>query len=180
MNIQRLISEKKIEITIFSALVLFLLVVGVVFVEPKSSDQNYIPPEQFLAEAEEYPDGFLIVMAAQGHTIQKHVGKTDEYLRYRLDNERIPAASTFLNIQEAEAAIRDVLLDRSDLIQIWLDTGRSQRKAFYSETSKPIGRVIERGNADVLQANATRIILVRDDASSYGFSLLTAYPEIRR
>jgi hypothetical protein len=179
MNINKIISTKKPEIIIFSVLLVFLFVIGSIFIEPESNVKKQSQGQYFLDDAELYPDGFLIIMAAKGHTIQKHVGKTDTYLRRRLENESIPAASTFINMREAEEAIRNVLHERGDLIQAWLDAGRSNRKAFYANSNDFVGRIIERGSVDSQPANGTRIILVRDQESDYGFMLLTAYPEIR-
>lgn len=51
-----------------------------------------------------------------GHTLEKHVGKDDEYLRDRLAQEKIESVSTFTDLTKAERAVamapREVRSDR--------------------------------------------------------------------
>ena len=126
-----------------------------------------------------YGVAFLERLDAEGHAIEKHVGKSDQYLRQRLRREDISAASTFNDMAEAESAIRSVLLKRGDLVQAWLNTERSYKKAFYNRMDKPIGRVLRRGWNAPRTGNQTRVVLIRDNDYATGFYILTAYPELK-
>jgi hypothetical protein len=138
--------------------------------------QNY----QYQTPTSAYNKGFLERLDAEGHAIEKHVGKSDAYLRKRLDTEGISAASTFNDMAEAEDAIRTVLIKRGDLVQVWLDTERSTKKAFYHKMNKPVGRVLKREWNATRVGNQARVVLIRDNNYTEGFFILTAYPEIRK
>lgn len=57
-----------------------------------------------------------------GHTIARHVGKTDAELIGRLATSRIPAASTFVSLQEAEQIISSVVRVNRTQIVTWART----------------------------------------------------------
>ncbi len=137
--------------------------------------QNY----QYETPSSTYNKGFLERLDVEGHAIEKHVGKSDDYLFNRMRNEDISAASTFNDMAEAEGAIRDVLIKRSDLVQAWLDTEKSNKKAFYHASQKPVGRVLKRGWNEPRVGNQARVVLIRDNDYREGFFILTAYPEIK-
>lgn len=126
-----------------------------------------------------YGVGFLERLDVEGHAIEKHVGKSDQYLRQRLKREDISAASTFNDIAEAESAVRSVLLRRGDLVQAWLATERSHKKAFYNRMDRPVGRVLKREWSAPKVGNQVRVVLIRDDDYATGFYILTAYPELK-
>jgi len=65
-----------------------------------------------------------VVGPGQGHTVAKHVGKDDNFLRNRLINEpQVPAATSFLNLAQAEAVINYALTAKKADIENWLQTG---------------------------------------------------------
>ncbi len=126
-----------------------------------------------------YGVGFLERLDVEGHTIENHVGKSDEFLKSRLLSEPISAASTFKDMAEAESAVRSVLIKRGDLVQAWLDTEKSNKKAFYYKMKRPVGRVLKRGYVDSVDGNQVRVVLIRDAGYEEGFFILTAYPELK-
>ncbi len=126
-----------------------------------------------------YGVGFLERLDAEGHAIENHVAKSDDYLRARLKREEISAASTFNDMAEAESVIRSVLIKRGDLVQAWLTTERSNKKAFYHKADKPVGRVLKRGWSAPRVGNQARVVLIRDSDYATGFYILTAYPELK-
>jgi hypothetical protein len=65
-----------------------------------------------------------------GHTIDKHVGKTDAQLLQRLRDQAnasgapsIPAASSFTDLASAQKYTQDCIRQRSGAIDAWLKTG---------------------------------------------------------
>ncbi|WP_408653275.1 RNase A-like domain-containing protein [Jatrophihabitans sp.] len=59
-----------------------------------------------------------------GHTLAKHVSKTEEFLRNRLATEPgIKAASTFYDRQSAESALSEIIDANRSEIARWLRGG---------------------------------------------------------
>ncbi|WP_157874721.1 RNase A-like domain-containing protein [Paraburkholderia atlantica] len=55
-----------------------------------------------------------------GHTLLKHVGKDEAWLRQRLKDEPwIPAATSFKDQRTAERAISEVMMADADRIRLW-------------------------------------------------------------
>jgi Bacterial CdiA-CT RNAse A domain len=116
-----------------------------------------------------------------GHTLKKHVGRSDQELFDRLERERnISASSTWTNRELAEEAIGETL-EHNGKLDRWLD--RSGRKPnlvldYHGSPSHPVGRCIQRGSTVAVPAYDALIVL-----KAYGdrdFYVLTAYPECPR
>ncbi|MGC1383281.1 MAG: RNase A-like domain-containing protein [Candidatus Acidiferrales bacterium] len=116
-----------------------------------------------------------------GHTLKKHVGRTDQELRERLDRERnISAASTWTNRELAEEAVNQTLQHNSKL-ERWLDRGGRKPNLvldYHGSPSHPVGRCVARGSTEAVPAYDALIVL-----KAYGdrdFYVLTTYPECPR
>jgi Bacterial CdiA-CT RNAse A domain len=74
-----------------------------------------------------------------GHTLAKHVGKTEDFLRTRLATEpHIDAASTFYNREIAEEWLSAVLHDNQSKIVTWLS--RSTKEfILWGRAAEPLG-----------------------------------------
>lgn len=124
-----------------------------------------------------FPDGWLLEQERKGgHTVDRHVAKSDTWLRERLKRQpRIPAASSFPDRVTARQVIGLALApDESDLDD-WAKTAQPGdvaeiRMAF----EQSIGRIVERGKAAGEPAFGLRLFVrAKGDGSCY---LLTAYP----
>jgi hypothetical protein len=115
-----------------------------------------------------------------GHTLRKHVGRSDQELLERLERENISASSTWTDRASAEEAVGEVLEHNSKL-ERWLD--RSGRKPnlvldYHGSPAHPVGRCIARGSTTAVPAYDATVVL-----KAYGendFYVLTAYPECPR
>src|SRR5512140_559777 len=59
-----------------------------------------------------------------GHTLSRHVGRTDQQLRERLEHERsISAASTYTDRQTAERAVQAAIQGGKQKIERWTERG---------------------------------------------------------
>ena len=120
--------------------------------------------------------------AAGGHTLRKHVGRTDDQLRERLDHERdISAASTWNDRDAAEKAIGAAIAQENSKIQRWLqrEGGHSNLVLDYEgDPAHPFGRTLRRGEDQVQPCAQAAIVLKWDGPDAY--HVLTAYPECRR
>lgn len=118
--------------------------------------------------------------ALGGHTLRKHVGRTDAELRERLERERnISAASTWNDRGSAEAAIGAALADQQDRISRWLSRERHPNLVldYDGNPAHPFGRTLRRGENEVQPCAHATIVLKWDPPNSY--QVLTAYPECR-
>ena len=119
--------------------------------------------------------------AAGGHTLNKHVGRTDEQLRERLRRERnISAASTYTDRDTAERAVAVALQQNQAKIDRWLDRegGHPNLVVDYDgDASHPIGRTLNRGDDQTRPCSHAIVVLKWDGDRSY--HVLTTYPECR-
>lgn len=68
-----------------------------------------------------------------GHTLKKHLGRTDEELRERLRRERnISAASTWTDRDTGETIVAEVLAAQRERIENWMHRG-------YPRANRPAG-----------------------------------------
>lgn len=118
--------------------------------------------------------------AAGGHTLRKHVGRSDAELRERLNRERdISAASTWNDRASAETAIGAAIADQNTKISRWLERDRHPNLVldYDGDSAHPFGRTLRRGEDRVEPCAHAVIVLRWDGANSY--HVLTAYPECR-
>ena len=117
-----------------------------------------------------------------GHTLARHVGRTDTQLRQRLrDQPNISAASTYSDRETAERVIGIVLEQSADRVASWTRRrGSRPNLALRTVDSRgpPVGRVIERGQSASLTARSA-VVVLRWDERRASFYVLTSYPENR-
>jgi len=118
--------------------------------------------------------------ARGGHTLRKHVGRSDGELRERLARERgISAASTYTDRRTAEEVVGATLAEAGDRLSRWVArTGRRPNLALDHRADRVVGRSLERGSRAVepcLQA----VVVLRWDERAGDFYVLTSYPEAR-
>jgi hypothetical protein len=116
--------------------------------------------------------------AAGGHTIARHVGRSEAQLRARLAAEgRITAASTFRTLPEAERAIGEALRAQQATIKAWAQTAQiGQSKALTHDAGRIVGfGVLRAGNTTVQMSRLTVVIRKVSDRGRIYF-VLTAYP----
>ena len=115
--------------------------------------------------------------AAGGHTLKKHVGKTEAELAQRLDSEkRISGASSFTYRSVAEAAIAEAMSKKQSANDSWMKS-RANRYTIDYDANKIIGITMRRGASKATQTSRLRIILQRSNKLPPGYFILTAYPQ---
>ena len=112
-----------------------------------------------------------------GHTLAKHVGRTDAELQERLDEERnISAASTWTDRETAETTIAEAMRAERGRIEAWTRRGtRRSNLALHYDAGRVVGRSLRRGYDQAVDCTSC-VIVLRADGSD-GFYVLTAYPE---
>ena len=115
-----------------------------------------------------------------GHTLKKHVGRSDEDLRARLQRERnIAAASTYSDRETAESAIAQAVADNAERVRNWLARRGNRPNLvldFQGDPAHPLGRTMHRGDS-TSQPCSNAVMVLRADGDSY--YVLTSYPECR-
>ena len=117
-----------------------------------------------------------------GHTLARHVGKTDAQLAERLRREpQISAASTYTDRATAARAVAAALASSSGQLSSW-----SKRKGrrpnlvlHYVSRDGPLGRSLAR-RASAAVSCVRAIVVLRWDERRNRFYVLTSYPEADR
>jgi hypothetical protein len=117
-----------------------------------------------------------------GHTLARHVGRTDAELRSRLAKESgISAASTWTDRATAERVVGEALDRQQKKVAEWVARRGSRPNLalrYRSADARPIGRSLERGTRAARDCRDVVIVLRWDDRRRDYF-VLTSYPELR-
>jgi predicted phage gp36 major capsid-like protein len=117
-----------------------------------------------------------------GHAIEKHVGKSDSWLRKRLLTEGIPSASTFRNKEVANRTVAQFVKENRAEIEAWLNNPKSDSIFQKSiKMSEPVGNVLEKGKGNApdsksFQTDRAWIVIVKDGYPAQGWRVETAFP----
>lgn len=117
-----------------------------------------------------------------GHTLSRHVGRTDNQLRDRLRREpRLAVASTYTDRTTAEEVIAVALAAGSARLRKW--SRRSGRRPnlvldYHGDPEHPIGRSLRRGERDIAPCTDA-VVVLKWDPTAGQFYVLTSYPEAR-
>jgi hypothetical protein len=114
-----------------------------------------------------------------GHTLARHVARTDDELRERLQRERnISAASTWTDRATAEAVVGDALTAERGRVESWTRRGFPRANlALHYNAGRMIGRSLRRGDMQTVPCSSAVIVLRADGPEN--FYVLTTYPEAR-
>lgn len=112
-----------------------------------------------------------------GHTIARHVGRTDAQLQARLRRESISAASTYPDLETAERAVRRTLDEHTRRVQLWIDRRAPKANLAIRHRARdglPTGRILARGAPQSRDAYGAVVVL---RWRGEGWYVLTSYPE---
>jgi hypothetical protein len=114
-----------------------------------------------------------------GHTLERHVGRTDAELLERLHNEpNISAASSWTDRETAEVTIAEALHAGRSRIDRWMRRGSPRANlALHYDANRVVGSSIRRG--DTQSENCTNAVIVLRADGPDSFYVLTSYPEVR-
>lgn len=118
--------------------------------------------------------------ALGGHTIARHVGRTEAELRTRLFiDTRIGAATTFKTLTEAESVVAAALRANQVAIINWSKSAAvGAIKAFSYDARKFIGFGIVRGSNFTQQFARVSVVIRKIQSNGRAYFVLTAYPKI--
>ena len=116
--------------------------------------------------------------AAGGHTIARHVGRSEAQLRARLAVEtRIRAATTFRNLSEAEEVVAAALRANKEAITAWSKTAATNAtQAITYDAGKSIGFGVVRSTNAVQEMTRVAVVIRKVETNGRLYFVLTAYP----
>lgn len=117
-----------------------------------------------------------------GHTVGRHVGRTDEQLRERLRKEPgISAASTYTDLATAEEAVTLAIRSAKKRVDTWLarEGSRANLVIDWPGNGKVLGRSLRRGEKAPVPCKRALVVLKWDTESEI-FYVLTSYPEAEK
>lgn len=113
---------------------------------------------------------------ATGHTIARHVGKSDADLATRLAGGKVSTSSTFYDHATATHAVSSGLDHHDAAIKAWLATAKPGAKQHFDfPADRDVGRTLKKGAAGAADSNQVRMVLKADN-SDLGYHVLTAFP----
>ena len=116
-----------------------------------------------------------------GHTLARHVGRTDAQLRERLRREQISAASTYSDRATAERVVARTLARQRSRVDQWLARKGSRPNLaldYRGDRGETIGRSLTRRSPQTIPCRDAVVVLRWD--GNRGFIVLTSYPEASR
>lgn len=113
-----------------------------------------------------------------GHTIERHVGKSDQQLVNRLINSpRISAASTYPNLLTATTNIQAALRANANSLNTWVSGAAiGEKRAVDYTATTVVGRVASRPPALNNISNSSKLLAVMEKTANGDCLLLTSYP----
>lgn len=117
-----------------------------------------------------------------GHTVARHVGRTDEQLRERLRKEPgLSAASTYTDLATAEEAVTLAIRSAKKRTDAWIarEGSRANLVIDWPGNGKVLGRSLRRGEKAPVPCKRALVVLKWDTESEI-FYVLTSYPEAEK
>jgi len=113
-----------------------------------------------------------------GHTLLKHVGKTEAQLRERLVREsNRQSVSTFTDLSTAEIVISDMFSANRARIMSWSSTSRRILR-LEKRFPHPVGKIINRQSGKLTDARTVTVVLENKEYNKMPYYILTAYVDI--
>lgn len=112
-----------------------------------------------------------------GHTLARHIGRTDAQLKSRLERESIAAASTYSDLEAAERVVSLALAANETRVQRWIDQHSPKNNLairYRARDGLPTGRMLTRGR-NVSEAVTGAVVVLRWRGEDW--YVLTTYPE---
>jgi hypothetical protein len=107
-----------------------------------------------------------------GHTLDRHVGKSDDFLTQRAPTTLSKNASTFFDLPAAESAVASALHQRSGDIDAWLSKSPTRNEPFEADVGpQRVGKVAD-AHGNVADSSLVRVVL---NPNPHGYSIRTAY-----
>ncbi|MCD9029672.1 hypothetical protein LDO26_15880 [Luteimonas sp. BDR2-5] len=111
-----------------------------------------------------------------GHLIERHVGKSEQWLVDRVNRDNISAASSFRDLPEAEHFVSETIAEHQDSIDAWVDGQGGNRLVIDSTYDASTGISVSRGQSEAVDVFSVRLVLERSNQLDTGYRIVTGYP----
>ncbi|GIN87539.1 lipoprotein [Heyndrickxia sporothermodurans] len=116
-----------------------------------------------------------------GHTLERHVGKSDSELLERIKRDHITAASTYYDKDTATKAVLESLDIHDKKIQNWLNHSNRDRLVLNTNHSFAVGKTALKSDMRIHDnLHDTITVLAKDPSSSRKYKIITSYPIMKR
>ncbi|MCC8404373.1 hypothetical protein LJ655_21235 [Paraburkholderia sp. MMS20-SJTN17] len=113
-----------------------------------------------------------------GHTIEKHVGRTEAQLRERLASETDrKVISSFSDLRSAEWAISDLMQANAIQIRTWSQSLPNYPLVLNGHVGRNVGYGVIRATGKLVPMNRVRVTLKHKPYNGMPYFILTAYLE---
>ncbi|WP_248565397.1 RNase A-like domain-containing protein [Paenibacillus sp. L3-i20] len=117
---------------------------------------------------------------AGGHTLERHVSKTNEDLIKRANKEDVEATTSFTDKSTAIRSVQENLRKNADGIVKWVNESEKARVVFDVKHDNAIGKGVLQDKKTVkYDLNYSRIVVVKDVNQELGFRIITAFPIVK-
>jgi hypothetical protein len=111
-----------------------------------------------------------------GHTIAKHVGKSEAYLRARLKNEPSKDfVSSFFSLADAESAISSVMQKNSARIVAWTQSASKTPLVLNEDVGRNVGYGLSRNNQIFRELSRVQVVVKLQPYNGMPFYIATSY-----
>ncbi|QDW48967.1 RNase A-like domain-containing protein [Burkholderia sp. KBS0801] len=112
-----------------------------------------------------------------GHTVARHVGKTEAQLRERLKYQPwLGAVSSFNDLRTAEWAVSEVLRTHAHQIERWTASAhRNSKQKFVSDVGRTVGQIITREADSSFMSRRVAVVIKLTAYNSMPYYILTAF-----
>lgn len=165
----------------------------------------FLTPNSNARSIDDYERNLQSHENAGGHTIAKHISKSDAWLRNRCKNEKfLMTASTFSSLSSGESILADMIKDNRSLVQDYASGRRSNSEISAQESwwERPLGygsaincKLLNKTKTYYINLRGKRIpitielddinympsakgVLRKKSTVSGGWYLLTSYPSL--
>ncbi len=112
-----------------------------------------------------------------GHTMEKHIGKSKDWLDGRLAGSKHEKfVSSYSDSATANDVIREVILENQDKIKEWLQDEDQDKLLLTKKFDNKIGVVMKKKDKEIQDCNVGVIVLKRPHRVSEKFYIVTSYP----
>lgn len=113
----------------------------------------------------------------RGHVMERHVGKSRDWLKKRATDDRLALATTFTDEAAADRAVTFCLEHNAkglrDFAQL---TGSPTRKVFSAPTKSSVGFGVRPDGTVVARISGVKVVVTRPEQGKW--QILTAYPTV--
>ncbi|MBB5399551.1 RNase A-like domain-containing protein [Paraburkholderia youngii] len=111
-----------------------------------------------------------------GHTILKHVGRTEAQLRerLRLESER-RVVSSFRDLAAAEWAISKVMESNTSKIRNWAQSNPRRLLILYQDVGSKVGYGVVRATGELKEMSTVRVSIKFEEYNGMPYYILTSY-----